>query len=377
MDNGDLPGALAVYERLLTSFPRETGYLVWAGRLSRWLGQSEAAIEYLDRVLEADSTHVEARIERAYVLMAQQQLAAARELLRPLAGSQRGNPDFLMAMAQLSRYGGDNPAALDYIAQILRIQADHPEALDLERNVTAALAGEPRFQITVGYGHDRFAFASPAHSGELNFAYTGDRTRLDLRTEVWDKLGNRTQRVGPSISHRFGNRLWVRGSAMWSRNARALPAESFGGGMSWLLGSGWVASGDYRQLRFEDPVVHVLSPSVEYYLESPASIRISFYRSWTRHRASTTPAFADSALAIQYNHEILRRVTGFAAYARGNESFGDLSIDRIGSVGANTYTLGGILGITDRLSSRVYYSHRQVSSGGDQNSFGVSLTILE
>jgi len=375
IENGRLDEALAAYEQLSRDFPDSDDYLVWAGRVSRWLGNADGAIRHLDQVLAREPGHTEARIEKAYVRMGQERYREASELLNPLLQNPGGNPDVMIAMARLHRDQGANRRARDYVSQILEVYPDHQDARELERNIATALGSEPRIEATIEYGQDRLALATPAHNTGLTVSYTGDRTRGDLRVEAWDKFGNRSQRFGPAVSHRFGERLWVRGSAMWARDARVLPRQSLGAGASWAFPGGWVASADYRQLRFEDPVIHVVSPSIEYYFERSAWVRVAFYRSWTRHRTTADPDTAQEAFAVQYNHQLGTWVVGFVGYARGNESYSDLSIDRIGSFDANSYTFGGTIRVTDGFSTRTFYSHQQRSTGNDQDSFGVSLTF--
>lgn len=376
VSQGRLDDALIAYRELSRMYPERDDFRVWSGRLSRWLGDADSAMAFLEPVLARYPDHAEARVEMAYLLMAQQRFKEALNLLAPMAAEGKGGSDVLIAMARLHRYQGEDPEAAAYVDQILASYPDHPEALELQRAIAAAQAGEPRYSITFGYGHDRFTFAMPSHSASLTASYLGDRSRLDLQIEDWDKFGMRTQRLGPSVNHRFGERLWIRASAMWARNAGVLPRQTLGGGVSWSFPGGWVLSGDYRQLRFEDPLVHVASPSLEYYFEHPGWVRVALYRSWTRYRTSPTPDTSDAAFAIQYSRQLGSRFTGSVAYARGNESYGDLSIDKVGSLEANTYTIGGTMNWTRRLSTRVYYSHRQASNTNDQDGFALSLTIL-
>lgn len=376
VESGQLAEALDIYEQLGTLDPDNSEFHVWSGRLSRWLGDLEGAARHLDIVLDAEPNHVEAAVEKAYVLMAQQSFPDAAGILIPIATRSGNNVDVLMALARLYRYQGDDARAREYVSQVLETDPDHSEARDLDRNIAAALDADRRVSITLGYGHDQFTFASPGHHAELTGSYIGDRSRFDLRLEAWDKFGSRSERVGPAVSHRFGERLWLRGSAMWARHAQVLPRQSASAGLSLAFPGGWVVSGDYRHLRFEDPVVHVVSPALEYYFERPAWIRLAFFRSWSHHRISPTPDVTDNAFAVQYNHRFGTRMTGFAGYARGNESYADLSIDRVGSIAANTYSVGGTLALSNTISTRVFYSYREASGGNDQNSFGVSLTLL-
>lgn len=371
-----LDDALAAYEELSQISPDRDDYRVWSGRLSRWLGDPAGAIAFLEPVLTRNPSHAEARIEMAYVLMGQRRFREARDLLEPMTAAGSGTTDVLMAMARLHRYQGENREAASFVAEVLALEPDHPEALELKRAIEATLTGEPRYSISVGYGYDQFTFAEPGHTMNLTASYLGDRSRLDFQVEGWDKFGTRTERLGSSVSHRLRERLWVRGSAMWARNARVLPRQTVSGGASWALHEGWVLSGDYRQLRFEDPLVHVVSPSLEYYFEHPGRVRIAFYESWTRYRATPTPNSSEAAFAIEYSRQLGSRFTGMVAYARGNESYSDLSIDEVGTIEANTYTIGGTMNWTRRLSTRLYYGHRQASNDNDQDSLGFSLTIL-
>jgi YaiO family outer membrane protein len=376
VEDGRIEDALTAYETLILMAEGRNEYRIWSARLSRWLGDPGGALGYLAPVLSDDPDNLEAGLEMAYVFMLQQRFAETWELLAQMVARAGENVDVLMALARLSRYQGDNGAAADYVERVLVTDPEHAEALELERALAAALETEPLHSVTLGYGHDRFTFADAGHSASLTVSYLGDRSRLDFLAEAWDKFATRTQRIGPSVSHRFGERLWIRGSALWARHAEVLPRQTIGGGISWALPGGWVVSGDYRQLRFQDPLVHVASPSFEYYFEHPGWVRISAHRSWTHYRTTTTPNTTENAFDVRYSRQLGSRFVGTLGYARGNESYRDLSIDRVGSVEANTYMLGVTANLSRRLSTRVSYSHRQSSGGNDQDGIDFSLTLV-
>jgi hypothetical protein len=62
-------------------------------------------------------------------------------------------------------------------------------------------------------------------------------------------------------------------------------------------------------------------------------------------------------------------------YARGNESFAGLSIDRIGRFRANTYLTGVDVRATSACSIGFSYAYQWRSNGARQQTFAIGLSL--
>lgn len=162
---------------------------------------------------------------------------------------------------------------------------------------------------------------------------------------------------------------------MLAPGARALARQDYTGGFAYSLAERVVLSTDYRHMRFNDAVVRVVSPSIEYYFEKPRWLQATFYQAWTDYTAPGLPIAGTRSLSIRYNQQLNEAILLHARYARGNESFSALSVDRLGKFGANTFTTAADFKISPSYMTSVFYSYQKRSTGSHQNSFGISLTV--
>jgi YaiO family outer membrane protein len=359
-----------LYVRLSENQPDNMDYVIWIGRISGWLKEYDTAMAAFNRALDRNSENSEALIGKAYILMYQQEYGAAEELLEKAAGIVAPNPDLLMAFARNYHYSRQDERALEELARVLALEPDHAEARELKSEITPR-----RFEMTMAYGQDRFSFASPAHVYAVSIGYAGAGNRVVLHHEVWDKFGEVAHRSGFNISHRFEQSLWIRGGMMLAPGAGIVARQDYTGGFAYLFPKGIVVSTDYRHMRFSNALVHVASPSIEYYFEKPVWLQAAFYQAWTRYAAPGLPVAGSRAFSVRYNHQLNRAMLFHAGYARGNESFSALSVDRLGKFEAKTVTGGIDFRTSSSFVTGVFYSYQFRSTGSHQKSAGISLTL--
>lgn len=328
--------ARELYSTLSATHPERTDYILWVGRLSGWLHDYETAIAAFDEALGRNSRDSDALIGKAYILKYQQRYQAAEELLD----------------------------------RVLTLEPNSSEARKLKAEITPR-----RFEMVVGYGQDRFSFASPAHVGTVSIGYVGIRNRAAVQHESWNKFGDVAHRSGFSLSHRFERPLWIRGGMMLAPGARVLARYDYTGGFAYSLAARVVLSTDYRHMRFDNAVVHVVSPAVEYYFEKPIWLQASIYQAWTDYAVSGHPIAGSRSFSIRYNQQLSEAVLLHLGYARGNESFSALSVDRLGKFEANTFTTAADFKISPSYVTGIFYSYQKRSMGLEQSSVGVSLTL--
>lgn len=162
---------------------------------------------------------------------------------------------------------------------------------------------------------------------------------------------------------------------MLAPGARVLARHDYTGGFAYSLGARVVLSSDYRHMRFNDALVHVVSPSVEYYFEKPIWLQAGIHQAWTDYAVPGRPIAGTRSFSIRYNQQLNEAVLLHLGYARGNESFSALSVDRLGKFEANTFTTAADFKISPSYATGIFYSYQKRSTGPQQSSFGVSLTL--
>jgi len=372
VDTRNFQEARQLYRQLLEQDSASVDYQLWIGRLSAWLDDYAAAMRSYDRVLTRDPENVDALVEKAYVLMWQQEFRAAHELLSQAQRITPESTDVLLALARYHYYQGHNTEALEQIERVFILDPESSEGRELKSEIAL-----PRpLEVRLGWGQERFSFASPASKGYVSVGYVGDRGRVSGHYERWNEFNEKINRGGLSFSRQLEDRLWLRGYAMLAPGATSLAAQDYSAGFAWALPRGMAVGADYRYLGFEADQAHVLSPFIEYYFESPAWVRAVFYKSWTEFQLSGVVESNESFM-LHYFQQINQPMLVNVGFARGSESFSALSVDRLGQFVANTY-LGGVdFTLTPAYSVGFHYSYQGRSDGNSQNTFGIGLTIRE
>ena len=93
-----------IYETLSRREPANLEYLIWIARLSGWLGDYRHALEGYDNILAEQPRNADALIGKAYVLMWQGRLTAARTILQRARAVAPDDADVVEAWQAYARY---------------------------------------------------------------------------------------------------------------------------------------------------------------------------------------------------------------------------------------------------------------------------------
>ena len=365
--------ARQLYRQLSEQDPASVDYLLWIGRLSAWLDDYAAATQFYDRVLARQPENADALVGKAYVLMWQQEFQAAHELLSQAQRKTPESTDVLLALARYHYYQGRNREALAQIERVFILDPESSEGRELKSQIALLRP----LEVRLGWGQERFSFASPASKGYVSVGYVGERSRVSGHYERWNEFNEKSNRGGLSFSQQLEDGLWLRGYAMLAPGATALAAQDYSAGFAWALPRGMAVGADYRYLGFEADQAHVFSPFFEYYFaERPAWVRAVFYKSWTEFQPSGVVDSNESFL-LHYYEQITEPMLINVGFAHGSESFSALSVDRLGQFVANTYFGGVDFKLTPAYSIGLHYSYQGRSDGNSQSAFGIGLTIRE
>ncbi|PYS28411.1 MAG: hypothetical protein DMG11_12750 [Acidobacteria bacterium] len=365
--------ARVLYRQLAAEDPLNSDHLIWVGRISGWMGDYDTGSAALDTVLEREPRNTDALIAKAYLFLHQRRYSSAQALLDRAQAIVPESVDLRMALARNMFYQGRVKEAREQVEKVLAAEPSNSEAGQLNAQIDA----QPRvyrFEMSLGFGQDRFSFASPATVESISAGYTGTATRAALIYEGWNKFGDVSHRGGITLTHRFARSVWLRGGAIIAPGALAVAREDYSGGLSANVRPRIVTGGDYRYLRFASSRVHVASPSMEYYFERPVWVQAALFTAWTDDNVPGHSRIATQSFGVRYNHQIAPLVL-HAGYARGNESYSALSIDRLGRFRANTFIGGVDFKPVSSLTFGTFYSYQRRDSGSTQNSFGISLTV--
>lgn len=339
--------AREIYRSLLEREPANDDHRMWIARLSSWMGDPAEAEAQYDIVLSHDALNADAMIGKAFVLIGRRRLDEASALLERAESLAPDNSDIQVARGSLER----------------------------ARNAPVETRKTRSVELQLGYQFDHFSFTSPGNMGSVTAAYVGELGRMAVHYEAWDRFGERTSRGGVSAMRRVGRRWYLRGGTMQAAQNSILARNEFSGGVSRALPRGLSAGVDYRLLRFAEARVNAISPSLEYYFRQPIWLQVVLNRTWTSFRQTPGLDAADFSFVAQYHQQVTSFARIRAGYARGNESYAGVSIDRLGRFEANTWIAGGDFKLSPSFSVGPFCAFQYRSNDRRQQTFGFNLTV--
>jgi hypothetical protein len=131
---------------------------------------------------------------------------------------------------------------------------------------------------------------------------------------------------------------------------------------------------NYRHLRFATANVHILSPLFEYYFRKPFWLTGTLYGSRTELLPSGRVDYK-GAFLVRYFHQVSPHWILNLGYARGNEVFSVVSIDRLGNFHSNTYITGVAWKPSNSTTVNFDYAYQNRSNGAHVQSLGLGLAL--
>ena len=356
------------YRQLSQRYPDNPEFLIWIGRLSRYMGDLPAAVASLDQALSLAPQNVGALVEKALALMSMSDFQAARKSLILADRDLPENTDVQLAWARYHHLQGNDQEANGFIRRVLIREPENDEALALKSQLVSP---EP-LTVGIGYAHDDFSFASPGNMGYLTVGYKGAGGLLTGRYERWRRFAEDVNRGGFGLTRQFGKRVTLRGGTMWAPHAAVLPRQDYTGGVSYAAAP-WVIGADYRRLRFTSANVSIVGPSFEYYFQKPVWMTGALYRSRTELTGTGTVDSRTASL-VRYFQQVSPRWIWNGGYARGSDVFPDLSIDRLGTFRSNIFIGGVTWKGPNSVTVDLHYDYENRSNGTHVQSLGLSVS---
>ena len=168
---------------------------------------------------------------------------------------------------------------------------------------------------------------------------------------------------------------------MWSAAARCsispgsprLARADVGGEVEFAAGRTQTTFG-LRYLDFAGARVWIIAPAISVDVNDNVALAVRYYRSESEFRPFGRRAGNDSG-AILARWQAARRLSLGAAYARGNESFDIVSVDRLGRFRADTVAGGVRIDLRSLTSVAVGVEHQWRS--GDRQLTRVTVDLVQ
>jgi YaiO family outer membrane protein len=343
---GSHQDALARFRALAARDPRDLESRIWMARVLVWTGERAEAERVFRSVLADAPSDLDAIVGLGSLMATRGHLDEAIDLLARADRLASDRAETLAALGRAHRLAGRTTEALSYYrraASLAPADADVRSGLEATRRQHGH-----RAQATFAY--ERLSSPLPAAgagSVDLSLRLT-DRLRIDIHQQVQRRFGRTEPRAGAGVEWRYDRLTLVRAAFSGASGAEVLPGSD---ALVELERSGARAdvAGTLRFARFSTASVWVASPGVTVPITERLAVSGRYYASVTSFRAGGNRVVNHSA-RVSLRHQVRHRLWVEGGYARGNESFETLSVDRIGRFRADTF-MGGVRIDTASLAS--------------------------
>ena len=368
---GDTARAIEAFQALAAANPDDFDSRVWLGRLLARTGRRAEAIALLEDVITRSPRQVDARVALGAALLTSGRVDPAFETVQDAEALAPDSADVLALKGRILRRlgrAGDAYAALDRAHTL----SPRDEDIDTVRERTRRIVAH---RAHVGVAREASPDGIPEASivdADVDLRIDDDR-RVFGRVQWQERAGSADTRAGGGVEWRLGRRVLSRGALLVSPGSPRVAQIDLSGELEFAAGRTQPAIG-LRVLDFAGARVWIVAPSISVDLTDNVAVAVRYYRSESEFLPSGQRAGNDSG-AVMGRWQASRRLSLSAAYARGNESFDILSVDRLGRFRADTVAGGARIDLRSLTSVGVGVEHQWRS--GDRRIARITLDLVQ
>jgi cytochrome c-type biogenesis protein CcmH/NrfG len=331
---GQTVEAIDLFKQIVQANPADVEARLWVARLALRLGRTDEAQAGFRSVLNEHPDDVDARIGLGMALTRAGAWREALEVLQAAEPAAGNNADLFSALARAYRRAGNDERALEYFTRAKALAPDDP---DVALGYEAVARTYGHWIAAEGFGQT--GAARNVGSGSIAVDVRA-HPRLHLQAD------GRVQ-SGPAYSDAIGGggALWhawrattVSFRAAGGSNNVALPTSDVSGEVL-RYGALFDAGVGIRRLTFAGVRLVAVSP-VWAWIPNDAW-RLDARYTYSRSTFDVTgQSEGDHSMVLRPTWQGWRRVALQATYAYGIESFEELTLDRVASLGATTAAAG-------------------------------------
>jgi len=367
---GDTLRALEAFRALAAANPDDFDSVVWLGRLLTRVGRRAEAIDLLQDVITRSPRHVDARVALGAALLTSGRADDAYAVVQDAEALAPDSADVLALKGRILRHLGHPGEA--YVA------LDAAHALS-PRDEDISLVRERTRRMIAHRAHVSIAQEASADIPEATIVDTevdlhvDDTVRVSGRVQWQARAGFDDARGGGGVEWRLSRRVIGRGALLVSPGSPRLARVDAGGEVEVGAGRTQTTVG-LRYLDFLGAQVWIVAPAISVDLNDYVTLAVRYYRSESEFEPFGRRAGNDSGAVIG-RWQAARRLSLSAAYARGNESFDIVSVDRLGRFRADTVAGGARIDLRSLTSIGVGVEHQWRS--GDRQLTRVTLDLVQ
>jgi len=347
--------------------PGDVEARLWMARMDLRLGNTAAAESGFRAVLQDHPADVDARIGLGMVLTRNGSWQEALQILTEAERDSGQNADLFGALARAYRRGGDDGRALEYFRRAKALSPDDP---DLQLGFESVARTFGHWIAFDGFGQWG-APGAEVESGSLTASFrVTPRLHLEASARKQQGEGYSDGLAGGGLFWRAPRSTTVEVGVVGGPSNTALPGLHLSSDVVHYTGA-FEAGVGVRRLSFAGSNLLAFSPTFAWDREPwRFDARYTYSRSSFDETGQST---GDHSIMFRGTWQGWRRVALLGTYARGIESFEDLTADRLGAL--DTKTVAGGLRIDLRSLTRITttWEHQWRSNNTTVDRFYVSV----
>jgi len=368
--NGDTLRALEAFQALAAANPDDFDSRVWLGRLLVRVGRRGEAIDLLRDVITRSPRQVDARVALGAALLTSGRVDEAEAVVQDAEALEPKSADVLALKGRVLRRLG-RPSEAYVALDAAHTLSPRDEDISIVRERTRRIIAHRAHVSVAQEASDEIPEASIVDA-DVDL-HLDDDVRVFGRVQWQARAGFDDARGGGGVEWRLSRRVIGRGALLVSPGSPRLARVDAGGEVEVGAGRTQTTVG-LRYLDFLGAQVWIVAPAISVDLNDYVTLAVRYYRSESEFEPFGRRAGNDSGAVIG-RWQAARRLSLSAAYARGNESFDIVSVDRLGRFRADTVAGGVRIDLRSLTSLGLGVEHQWRS--GDRQLTRVTLDLVQ
>jgi len=368
--NGDTLRALEAFQALAAANADDFDSRVWLGRLLVRVGRRGEAIDLLRDVIARSPRQVDARVALGAALLTSGRVDEAEAVVQDAEALEPKSADVLALKGRVLRRLG-RPSEAYVALDAAHTLSPRDEDISIVRERTRRIIAHRAHVSVAQEASDEIPEASIVDA-DVDL-HLDDDVRVFGRVQWQARAGFDDARGGGGVEWRLSRRVIGRGALLVSPGSPRLARVDAGGEVEVGAGRTQTTVG-LRYLDFLGAQVWIVAPAISVDLNDYVTLAVRYYRSESEFEPFGRRAGNDSGAVIG-RWQAARRLSLSAAYARGNESFDIVSVDRLGRFRADTVAGGARIDLRSLTSIGVGVEHQWRS--GDRQLTRVTLDLVQ
>ena len=368
---GDTLRALQAFQALVAANADDFDSHVWLGRLLTRVGRRAEAITLLRDVIARSPRQVDARVALGAALLTSGRVEDAYAVVEDAEALAPQSADVLALKGRVLRHLG-RPSEAYVALDAAHTLSPRDEDVSIVRERTRRIVAH-RAHVGVAREASRDGIPEASIVDADIDVHLDDTRRVFGRVQWQERAGSDDTRAGGGVEWRLGRHVLSRGAVLVSPGSPRVARADLYGELEFAAGRTQPAIG-VRYLDFLGARVWIVAPSISVDLNDNVALAVRYYRSESEFLPAGRRAGNDSG-AIMGRWQVARRLSLSAAYARGNESFDILSVDRLGRFRADTVAGGARIDLRSLTSVGLGVEHQWRT--GDRQLTRVTIDLVQ